>query len=305
MNDKIIIGMDHGYGYLKTKNHVMLNGVNPLSSEPPFLNHVIAYEGQYYTIGESRQKYVADKTANNNYYILTLAALAEEMKQRNLNTGKIVLGAGLPYSFWNQRDKFCNYLKKNDEVKFKYGDEGYYLSIDSVYIFPQCYPIAIKRADKLRGKTRVVDVGSGTVDVITFIDKTMQLSESYSFRAGTIECIELIQKEFMSQHNFTLDEYIIQEVMQGADVTLTEEYREFVIQLIKSYVQNNVLDALAQKGLNFEFDMIVVAGGMASVIERFYPELTEKPNIDFETDIKANAIGFEDLAVAYSEKHCK
>ena len=44
---------------------------------------------------------VKDKTANDNYYLLTLAALAQEIRKRKEErTVKVVLAAGLPLPGW-------------------------------------------------------------------------------------------------------------------------------------------------------------------------------------------------------------
>ena len=43
------------------------------------------------------QTLVKDKTANDNYYLLTLAALAQEIRKRKgEKSAKVVLAAGLP-----------------------------------------------------------------------------------------------------------------------------------------------------------------------------------------------------------------
>ena len=44
------------------------------------LKHICAY----YVYGTGRQTLVKDKTANDNYYLLTLAALAQEIRKRKV-----------------------------------------------------------------------------------------------------------------------------------------------------------------------------------------------------------------------------
>ena len=48
INGKILIGIDHGYGNMKTRHTVFKSGVKCYPSEPPIASEVHAYEGRYY-----------------------------------------------------------------------------------------------------------------------------------------------------------------------------------------------------------------------------------------------------------------
>ena len=54
-NDTFIIGIDHGYGNLKTSNTVTPSGVKIHESEPPFKKFVLEYDGKYICIGENHK----------------------------------------------------------------------------------------------------------------------------------------------------------------------------------------------------------------------------------------------------------
>ena len=52
-----------------------------------------------------------DKTENEDYYLLTLAALAKELKHRKMTSAKVKMGAALPpRRFQQQKDGFKKYL---------------------------------------------------------------------------------------------------------------------------------------------------------------------------------------------------
>ena len=51
----MIIGIDHGYGYVKTVHSSFVAGVTPFGVEPPLLDRVLKYDGKYYIIGGERQ----------------------------------------------------------------------------------------------------------------------------------------------------------------------------------------------------------------------------------------------------------
>lgn len=93
----MIIGIDHGYYAIKTKQVCFPTGLMRYTYEPYTMQNVLQYGGAYYVCGTGRQTLVKDKTANDNYYLLTLAALAQEIRKRKgERTAKVVLAAGLP-----------------------------------------------------------------------------------------------------------------------------------------------------------------------------------------------------------------
>ena len=48
--NKIIIGIDHGYGNIKTCNHIFKTGVLKSETEPVFQTNMLIYGGRYYLI---------------------------------------------------------------------------------------------------------------------------------------------------------------------------------------------------------------------------------------------------------------
>ena len=78
----MIIGIDHGYYAIKTKQVCFPTGLMRYTYEPYTMQNVLQYGGAYYVCGTGRQALVKDKTANDNYYLLTLAALAQEIRKR-------------------------------------------------------------------------------------------------------------------------------------------------------------------------------------------------------------------------------
>ena len=73
-NKPIIIGIDHGYGNIKTAHACFPTGVTAHDKEPTFKNDLLIYEGGYYTIGEGHKEFAAEKMMDSDYYLLTLAA---------------------------------------------------------------------------------------------------------------------------------------------------------------------------------------------------------------------------------------
>ena len=63
----MIIGIDHGYYAIKTKQVCFPTGIIRYEYEPYTMQNVLQYRGEYYVCGTGRQTLVKDKTANDNY----------------------------------------------------------------------------------------------------------------------------------------------------------------------------------------------------------------------------------------------
>ena len=104
----IIIGIDHGYGNIKTAHCCFKAGVAAYDKEPTFKGNLLVYEGRYYLIGEEHKEFISDKMADSDYYILTLAAVARELNIRKLTSARVHLAAGLPLTWVSeQKHGYC------------------------------------------------------------------------------------------------------------------------------------------------------------------------------------------------------
>ena len=59
-NGIYIIGVDHGYGNIKTANCCFPTGVESSDTEPTFKNDLLIYQGRYYQIGVGHKEYAAE-----------------------------------------------------------------------------------------------------------------------------------------------------------------------------------------------------------------------------------------------------
>ena len=95
-NDMYVIGIDHGYGNMKTANCCFPTGVLKSDKEPIFINDLLVWNGRYYSIGAGHKEFTADKFEDEDYYVLTLAAIARELKRERIAEAKVFIAAGLP-----------------------------------------------------------------------------------------------------------------------------------------------------------------------------------------------------------------
>ena len=64
-----IIGIDHGYGNMKTANCCFPTGITAYDHEPLFTADMLVYGGRYYLIGEGHKEFAPDKIKDEDYYV--------------------------------------------------------------------------------------------------------------------------------------------------------------------------------------------------------------------------------------------
>lgn len=167
----MIVGIDHGYYAIKTRQVSFPSGIIRYDYEPYTMQNVLQYQGKYYVCGTGRQTLVKNKTSNDNYYLLTLAAIAEEIKHRKAERKtEVILAVGLPLSsFGREKQGFREYLlRKEQPVRFLYESELYEITIKDVKLFPQGYSALALHPEYLKNEPSVllVDIGGWTVDLM-------------------------------------------------------------------------------------------------------------------------------------------
>ena len=84
MSESMIVGVDHGYAAMKTAHFSYPSGLVAYEHEPYTLKDVLEYGGKFYVVGSGRQALQKNKTQTEDYYLLTLAAIAKELSFRHV-----------------------------------------------------------------------------------------------------------------------------------------------------------------------------------------------------------------------------
>ena len=89
-----IIGLDNGYGNIKTANGIFPASVTCCEAEPAHAQDVLVYDGKYYVIGAGHREFTLDKVGNQDHYLLTLAGIGQELWCNQLTTAAVHLAVG-------------------------------------------------------------------------------------------------------------------------------------------------------------------------------------------------------------------
>lgn len=289
------VGIDHGNHLMKTSNHVFENGVERLATKPTFSANTLIFEGVFYKIGEKRNSVKDSKLADDDYYLLTLAALAKECQSGSIPNGaRVVLGVGLPLKhFATVRKAFVKYLKREQQpVKFRYEDVQYSFTIENVLAFPQCYAAVADKLGDMKGEYLIVDVGSWTIDIMHVKDGVPVESKCETFTESMVSVIQEIKGKSSEKFGKEIPESIIIDYISNANCNYPEKYTRLMDEALEAFVKR-VEGILKENGHDTEFANIIYVGGGAKAMERFGKH---GDNISYVTDVRANAKGYEFLA---------
>ena len=184
MSNPITIGVDHGYAQIKTAHFTFPTGLVEYEHEPYTQRNVLEYGGRYFVVGSGRQPLQRDKTRTEDYYLLTLAAIARELAYRGAERSATVhLAAGLPLtSFGRDKKKFRDYLFRDGQMaSFRYDGVDYAVTISEVSLFPQGYAAVLTQTELLDEPSVIVaDIGGWTVDLMRLDNRKGKAQISYS-----------------------------------------------------------------------------------------------------------------------------
>ena len=201
IDDVIIIGIDSGYGNIKTANCCFPASVSAYDKEPVFKENLLVYESKFYLIGEGHKEFLADKTRDLDYYVLALAAIARELNIRKMTCGKIRIVAGLPLTWVSgQRDEFRDYLLQNKAVDFSFRNVSYHVEIVGVDVFPQGFAAVADRLSDFRGVNMICDIGNGTMNIMFINDKKPVSGNMFTEKYGTHQCLLAVRENVMRAH---------------------------------------------------------------------------------------------------------
>ena len=296
----MIVGVDHGYGAMKTEDFVFTTGITEYDKEPYTSKNVIQYEGKYYVCGSGRQTLIRDKTQDDSYYILTLCAIAKELKHRNVgNKANITIAAGLPLtSFGRDKDKFIKYLKRNimQPVKFEFEQETFKIFIDDVIMLPQGCSAVYDNMGELKEEPSVIvcDIGSWTVDVFRMDNGTPNADTCRSLEFGIIRMMDKVLEEVRSTTGLSITSLQAERVMKNLPCSMDDKAKEVIGTQGKSYI-DNLIRTLLESGFDISAIPTIFIGGGASLVEKNIDQ-SKYAKMIFVKDIKANAIAYEKLA---------
>ena len=298
------IGIDHGYYAIKTRHFSFLAGIAVYSHEPYTLQNTLEYGGKFYVCGTGRQPILRNKTENDNYYLLTLAAIAREIKQRGENTEcSVTLAAGLPLAGFGREKKFFReyLLRSSQPVCFKFEGVPYKITIEDVKLFPQGYSAIAIHPELIQNEPSVLlmDIGGWTVDLMRLDNGVPNASTCRSLELGMIRCIDETKEQVRRDVGLSVTDAQVERVLAGKPCSMDEKARSIIRRQGRLYTER-LLSAVMKSGFDLKAIPVVMLGGGASVVKGNVSPQDGLCRVFALTDDRVNAEGFERILGQFS-----
>lgn len=304
MSDLIIIGVDHGYAAMKTAHISFSTGLVEYEHEPYTQKNVLEYGGKYYVVGSARQPLQRDKTRTEDYYLLTLAAIAKELDYRGMErTAEVLLAAGLPLtSFGRDKKKFRDYLLRDGKpVCFRYEGRDYTVHLADVMLFPQGYAAVLTQTELLDEPSVIVaDIGGWTVDLMRLDNRIPNAATCRSLELGMIRCLDEIGEKVRQMFGVSMTDAQIEGILRGGAVSVDDRIRAVIHTQAGQYVQD-LLSAIMESGLDVRAMPSIFLGGGAALLKRHASALEGPCRPLILDDVCLNAKGYERLVERMTE----
>ena len=295
-NRPVVIGIDHGFGNVKTSHTCFKAGVTAHDKEPTFKSDFLIYEGRYYTIGEEHKEFIPDKAGDQDYYILTLAAIGRELHFRGMTIARVYLAAGLPLTWVSeQRDTFKAYLLQKPSADFTFRGVEYHVDFAGAEIYPQGFAAIADRLNDFRGVTMLCDIGNGTMNVMYIRSGRPIPTQCYTEKYGVHQCMIAVREKLMQKFGATVDDGVIEDVLRYGKTDIAEKYLTAIQECARDYA-GGIMKRLREHEYNPDLMRLYVMGGGSCLIRHFSEY--DPTRVTINGDINATAKGYERLAEA-------
>ena len=290
----VVIGIDHGFGNIKTAHSCFKTGVTAYDQEPTFKSNLLVYDGRYYIIGDDHKEFIADKSQDQDYYILTLAAVAVELRFRDLTSARVYLAAGLPLTWVSgQKDSFKAYLLQKDSVDFSFRGVDYHVDFAGAEIYPQGFSAVTDKLRDFRGVNMLCDIGNGTMNIMYINNGKPVPSRCFTEKYGTYQCTLAVREKLMRQFGRSVDDTVIENVLRYGEANIARRYLDAIRESAADYAAG-IMRRLRDHEYDAELMKLYVMGGGSCLIKNFAE--CDEARVTVNDDICATAKGYERLA---------
>ena len=304
-NDYYIIGVDAGYGNMKTARTIYPTGLVAMDTKPFFDGNILKYNDTWYRIGEGHKAFNPDKTADEDFYILTLASIASELRLERIEEAKVHLALGLPTTWTGrQREEYRRYMMRNPDVQFTFNDVQYNIHLIDCSVFPQGYAALVplmdndKKYNNFRqfvGTVMMADIGNGTMNIMRLVDGRPNDQHCWTEVLGVNQCVLTVRKQMTDKYGIDMPETVIEQFLRTGTTNISRELLDSLTAIVRGYV-TGLFDALRVHGYDARLMKLFVMGGGGCLMKHFGKY---DPNaVIFVDDLHASAKGYEYMAQA-------
>ena len=210
-NNSIIVPVDTGYGNIKNSLHSFPTGIAAYKTKPTFEGKILHIGDMYYRIGEGHKEYIPDKTVDEEFRLLTIAAICDECRSSGYYEGNIYLAVGCPTTMLTaQRESTREYFLKEPHIDCEYNNIHYHLNIVGCFVYPQGYAAVTEHLHNMTGVNMVVDIGNGTANILQINNKKPIEEKCVTEKLGVNQYMIAVQKAVMAAYGKKIDPEVVE-----------------------------------------------------------------------------------------------
>lgn len=303
-----IIGVDTGNSYMKTQRVAFASGLVDIGDNPSGgTSGILSIADKNYALSGERVVYQEDKTKREDYFILTLAAIAKELQFGNPTTNhferEIFLSVGLPPEHIKRLGKsFTQYFLRPEPFTYTFETSEFTIAIPKVKLNPQGLSAAVPYMQELKKYkvVYVVDIGGYTTDVYRLISGKPDLGFVKTLDEGVLHLYDRIRGEAFHKlkvkpDNMELDELFI------SNFCPNPKLKSLAYEIKRQYAPT-ILEMLTQIGVKFGNAYILFCGGGSALFKQDFLKSNEEFNgsdwVRFIHGVHSNAKGYRFLAMS-------
>lgn len=302
----LVMPIDTGNKAIKTEHFEFHSGISVLEDVPGEGEEAIRYQGRYYRLSPERNVYLPDKAVDERYYILTLFAVAKELRElkppRLFLQGEVVeidLVVGLPPLYYRgQYKKFREYFFRGGQnVDFEYMGIAYRISFSEVYVHMQTYAAYLYVARELnlfKKKVLLLDIGGFTLDYMLLEKGMISWEYTDSTGRGVISMYQRINKGIREKYDLDLKENDMDAIILGETSLYDSGIEERVTELAKEHM-TDALGMLRECGIDLRMCVTVFVGGGSILLSKIIEKVWHRYQGEYYVinDSKVNVLGYK------------
>ena len=293
--DTLIVAVDAGYGNMKTASCAFPTGLVAYDEKPYFTENLLSYNERFYIIGTGHKEFTGQKIMDEDYYVLTLAAIARELNTQNITKAKVLLAVGLPLTWLaKQQAEYRKYLMRNNTVDFNFRGVDYHIDFSDVMVFPQGYAAIASHLNDFQDVNIVADIGNGTVNLLRVVDRRVDMRSMATEACGVKDCSIAMRVALANQHNGTMvDDSVIERVIRTGTARIDPDYLKTLVDAARLYTAD-LFRRFREYGYNEKTMRLHIVGGGSCLVRNFGNY--DPQRVFINSDIHANAKGYEQIA---------
>lgn len=292
-------------------------GVNHHGTVPPPMRPgSIRLNDQHYSITTDRMQARRNKTADDDYYLLTLAAIGRTIAATfpggTAYECDVALALGLPVEHLSLkvdgvllRERYRTFFgNKGERVAFMVDGIRFDIRVTQVWVFAQTISAAISDAGIYNAmlqssRAYIIDIGGGTTNVISIINKKPQNPGITLEEMGVLELFKTAHRTVLEDCGRSVDDFMLDVLLRG-DKECAPDMQNALERARESFVRRLLLELESRKVDFFLGYICLVGGGGVLLHDTLKKAIAEKGNGEFAaiSDVSANAKGYYAQAMA-------